>query len=76
MAPASVSTHIPDFFSSGLVYGLRAVLLTSLAGLIFLPFVPSNDKQIIWVVPIYTFLIVHRLFTYVCPHALIHSHTN
>jgi len=75
MAPPSV-LNIPDFFASALVYILRAVTLTSFVGLVLLPFVPSKQEQIIWVVPIYTVLVIHRLITYVsqlmCIHFLAH----
>ena len=73
MALASV-LNIPDFFASALIYLLRAVTLTSFTGLILLPFIPSKQEHIVWVVPIYSVLFIHRLITYVfqflCAHSL------
>ena len=67
MAPTSAlkSLDIPDFFASGLVYILRAITLASFIGLILLLSVPSKQEHIVWVVPVYSVLFIHRILTYV-----------
>ena len=58
--------YIPSFFASTLVYILRSVIITSSVGIILLPFVPaSKHEQIVWVVPLYSLLLIHRFITYV-----------
>lgn len=67
MAPTSAlkSLDIPDFFASGLVYILRTITLASFIGLILLLSVPSKQEHIVWVVPVYSVLFIHRILTYV-----------
>lgn len=62
MAPV---LNIPDSFASSLVYILRIIALASSIGLIILPFVSSRQEHIVWVVPVYSVLFIHRLITYV-----------
>ena len=64
MAPAT-NRDIPALFASLLVYILRGIMGTSLIGIILLHFIPSTKEHIRWVVPIYSFLFIHRLITYV-----------
>ena len=62
-----IPLDIPDFFAYTILLILRAATLTSLIGLILLPFLPSSSKKehIVWVIPVYSVLIIHRLITYV-----------
>lgn len=57
--------NITDRLASTLVYILRTIIIASSIGLILLPFVQSKQEHIVWVVPVYSVLFIHRLITYV-----------